>query len=58
MPNLLISGPAGSGKSQIAAALAADSAEPVAIADFSELLGAPSPGAASRPRHRPIPAAR
>ena len=42
MPSVLLSGPAGAGKSQVAAALAAESAEPVAIADFSELLAAVS----------------
>ncbi len=38
--NVLISGPAGAGKTQIAIALAAESAEPTVIADFSELLAA------------------
>ena len=42
MASVLLSGPAGAGKSQVAAALAAESDEPVAIADFSELLAAVS----------------
>ena len=39
MADLLLSGPAGAGKSQIAAELARDDSGPVVLADFSSLLG-------------------